>query len=159
MGKQKQLRTEVAVGHGSKRSNWILWIYSRLLTAFEQFKSTGVKFSSRLFIELAMFILLDPTSPYTAQSCDPKDNVLLTSKLTPSWIQQFMHIHNIVLLLQRGQLTCSLEKELQIERATAYHLDMVYRSFKSGVFDDNLMENVDETHFVVNLDSGRTLGF
>ena len=48
---------------------------------------------------------------------------------------------------------------MQIERATTYHLGMLYRDFESGVFDDNLMENVDETHFIVNLDNGRTLGF
>ena len=85
--KQKQLQTKAAIGHSPKRSNWVLWMYPRFLTAFEQFKSAGVKFSSRLVIELAMSILLDPTSPYITQSCDPKDNVLLTSKLTPSWIQ------------------------------------------------------------------------
>ena len=36
---------------------------------------------------------------------------------------------------------------------------MLHRGFESGVFDDNLMENVDEIHFVVNLDNGCTLGF
>ena len=131
-------------------------MYPKLLAAFE---STGVKFSSRLLIELAMSILLDPTSPYTVQSRHPKDNVLLTSKLTPSWIQQFMHVHIIVLVSQCGRLTCSPKKELQIERATTYHLGVLHRSFETGVFDENLMENIDETHFVVNLDNGRTLRF
>ena len=159
LGKQKQLCTKVAIGRGPKRSAWVLWMYPKLLVAFEQFKSIGVKFSSRLLIELTMSILLDPTSSYTIQSRDPKDNVLLTSKLTPSWIQQFMHVHNIVLLSQRGRLTCSLEKELQIERATTYHLGVLHRGFEIGVFDENLMENINETHFVVNLDKGRTFGF
>ena len=36
---------------------------------------------------------------------------------------------------------------------------MLKRSFDSGLFDENLMENIDETHFVVNMDNGRTLGF
>ena len=36
---------------------------------------------------------------------------------------------------------------------------MLHKGFKTRVFDDNLMENVDETHFVVNLENGRTLGF
>ena len=103
-----------------------------------------MKFSSRLLAELALSILLDPTSPYTAQSRDPKDDALLTSKFTPTWIQQFMHIHSIMLLSQRGRLTCSLEKELQIERATVYHLGVLQRGFGSGNFDENLMENVDE---------------
>ena len=40
-----------------------------------------------------------------------------------------------------------------------YHLGVLQRGFGSGIFDENLMENVDETHFVVNLDNGRTLGF
>ena len=118
-----------------------------------------MKFSSRLLAELALSILLDPTSPYTAQSCDPKDDALLTSKFTPTWIQQFMHVHSIVLLSQRGRLTCGPEKELQIEQATVYHLGLLQRGFGTGVYDENLMENVDETHFVVNLDNGRTLGF
>ena len=109
-----------------------------------------MKFSSRLLTELAMSILLDPTSLYTAQSRDPKDDALLTSKFTPTWIQQFMHVHSIMLLSQRGQLTCSPEKELQIERATVNHLGVLQRGFGSGIFDENLMENVDEIHFVIN---------
>ena len=36
---------------------------------------------------------------------------------------------------------------------------MLKRGFDSGLFDENLMENIDETHFVVNMDNGRTLGF
>ena len=36
---------------------------------------------------------------------------------------------------------------------------MLHKRFESGVFDDNLMENVDGTHFVVNLDNDCTLGF
>ena len=70
-----------------------------------------------------------------------------------------MHVHSIVLLSQRGQLTCSLKKKLQIKRATSYHLGVLQRGFESGIFDKNLIENVDETHFVVNLDNSRTLGF
>ena len=48
---------------------------------------------------------------------------------------------------------------MQIVRATTYHLGVLHKDFESGVFYDNLMENVEETHFVVNLDNGHTLGF
>ena len=65
-----------------------------------------------------------------------------------------MHTHNIILLPQQGRLTCSPKKELQIERATAYHLGVLHRGFETGDFDKDLMENVDETHFVINLDNG-----
>ena len=31
--------------------------------------------------------------------------------------------------------------------------------FNSGQLDDSLIENIDETHFIINMDNGRTLGF
>ena len=136
-----------------------MWLYPRLLAAFESYKRSGVKFSCRLLIELANSILLGPESPYTIHSCDPKDDILLTQKLTHSWGQQFMHVQNIVLLLQTGCLTCSPQKEIQIERNAVHHLGVLKRGFDSGLFDENLMENIDETHFVVNMNNGRTLGF
>ena len=70
-----------------------------------------------------------------------------------------MHVHNIILLSQRGCLIYSPEKELQIERSTVYHLGILKRGFETQLFDENLMENIDETHFVVNMDNGRNLGF
>jgi hypothetical protein len=103
-----------------------------LLDAFERFKKSGVKFSARLFIELAMASLLDLISPYTILSCDPKDDVLLIEKLTKSWLQQFMFVHNIVLLSQSGHLTCSPEKKYEIEMHIAFHLGVLHRGFLSG---------------------------
>jgi hypothetical protein len=118
-----------------------------------------VKFSSKLLIELALLVLLDPTSIYTVQSRDPKDNRLLIEKLNHSWIQRFMNVHNIVLLSQRGKLNCRLEKEIQIEMRAAHHLGVLQRDFQTGIFDENLIKNIVETHFVINMDNGRTLGF
>ena len=68
-------------------------------------------------------------------------------------------MHNIILLSQTCHLTCSLEKEIQIERNAVYHLGVLKRGFDSCLFDKNLMENIDETHFVINIDNGRTLSF
>jgi hypothetical protein len=53
-----------------------------------------------------------------------------------------MDVHNnIVLLSQRSRLICSVEKELQIEMGTTYHLAMLQRGFQSKEFDENVMEN------------------
>ena len=159
IGRHKQLQTKVAPGRGHKRSEWVMWLYLRLVAAFESYKRSGVKFSCRLLIKLANSILLGPESLYTIHSRDPKDDILLTQKLAHNWGQQFMHMQNIVLLSQTGRPTCSPQKEIQIERNTVHHLGVLKRSFDSGLFDENLMENIDETHFVVNMDNGRTLGF
>jgi hypothetical protein len=41
----------------------------------------------------------------------------------------------------------------------AHHLDVLQRGFQTGIFDENLIENTDETHFIINMDNGRILGF
>jgi hypothetical protein len=42
---------------------------------------------------------------------------------------------------------------------TAFHLGVLHRGFSNGKFDKNLMEYINETHFVVNMNNGRTSGF
>jgi hypothetical protein len=112
LGKRKRILTKAKPGRGSKRSEWVLWLYPNLLVAFEHFKRSAVKFSAKKLCELALFVLLGPDSIFTKQSRDPKDNRLLTKKIYYSWIQQFMDVHNIVLLSQCGRLICSVEKEI-----------------------------------------------
>jgi hypothetical protein len=102
--------TKATPGCGPKRSKWVLWLYPNLLAAFEHFKRSIVKFSAKLLYELALTVLLRQDSIFTEQSQDLKDNKLLIDKTYYSWIQQFMDVHNIVLLSQRGRLTCSIEK-------------------------------------------------
>ncbi|KAL3700031.1 hypothetical protein R1sor_018053 [Riccia sorocarpa] len=46
-----------------------------------------------------------------------------------------------------------------MEVLVAFHLGEVSREFTSGQLDEDMAENVDETHFVINMDNGRTLGF
>jgi hypothetical protein len=38
-------------------------------------------------------------------------------------------------------------------------LGVLQKGFQIGIFDENLIENIDETHFIINMDNGRTLGF
>ena len=118
-----------------------------------------MKFSPKLLIELAKMIFLGFDSLYTPVSRNLRDNILILDKFTSSWIQQFMAVHNVVLLTQRGRLTCSLKKKTQIEMHIAYHLGVLHCGFQDGIFDENLIENLDETHFTMNMDNSRALGF
>ena len=57
---------------------------------------------------------------------------------------------------------CSPKKESHIEMNTTYHLGVLHCGFQSGIFDENLIKNLDETHFTINMDNGHshhTLGF
>ena len=53
----------------------------------------------------------------------------------------------------------SPEKELQIEREVATHIGVLCNMLTSGEVDEKDLGNADETHFVINLDKGRTLKF
>jgi hypothetical protein len=59
----------------------VLWLYPRILEAFNAYRKAGVKFSSKLLIELILSILLVEDSIYHAQSRDRKDDKLLTQKI------------------------------------------------------------------------------
>jgi hypothetical protein len=61
-----------------------MWLYPQFFDAFDQFRKSSVKFSSKLLIEMALSVLLNPTSIYTIQSRDPKYNRLLIEKLNHS---------------------------------------------------------------------------
>ena len=53
----------------------------------------------------------------------------------------------------------SPKKEYQIEMNNAYHLEVLQLGFQSGTIDENLIKNLNETHFTINMDNGCTLGF
>jgi hypothetical protein len=70
-----------------------------------------------------------------------------------------MEKDNIVGGAQTGELMVCAERMEHIEKDLAYHLGVVAREFQSGALDENLVENADETNFVINMDNGKTLGF
>ena len=89
---------------------------------------------------------------------DPLDQKLIIEKISTRWVQSFMAKQNVVVRSQTGKLMCSPEKELHVQKTIAFHLGELHQDFASGELDENLIENMDETHFVINVDNGRTLG-
>ena len=53
----------------------------------------------------------------------------------------------------------SAAKQDHIEKTVAYHMGELRCSFESGNLNEELLCNMDETHFVINCDNGRTFGF
>ena len=60
---------------------------------------------------------------------------------------------------QTGKLMVSPEKRDYIEKAVAFHMGELHRGFEFGELDEEVLCNLDETHFIFNCDNGRTLGF
>lgn len=74
-------------------------------------------------------------------------------------MQHFLASNRIVLRAQTGKLMVSPAKQEWIEKSVAFHMGVLKRGFECGELNEDCVENADETHFVFNMDNGRTLGF
>ncbi|EGZ16438.1 hypothetical protein PHYSODRAFT_502225 [Phytophthora sojae] len=148
----------VISGRGRPRSAWVTWLYSKLLDEFDRLHKLGVKFEPPLLLQLAKQILRDGEGEYTHMSVDAKQTLII-EKINSRWIQCFMEAHQIVLRTQTGKRQLSQPKILHIEKEVAFHLGELQRGFADGSLDENAIENIDETHFVIDFDTGKTLGF
>lgn len=157
-GGRRRVSSKVIAGRGRPRSAWVTWLYPLLLDEFDRLRKLGVKFEPALLQQLAKQILRDSSAPYTFKSVDPK-GALIIDKITPRWVQGFMEAHQIVIRAQTGKKQLSQAKLQHIEKEVAFHLGELQRGFADGSLDENAIENIDETHFVVDFDNGKTLGF
>ncbi|ETP28207.1 hypothetical protein F442_22508 [Phytophthora nicotianae P10297] len=157
-GGRRRVSAKVTAGRGRPRSAWVKWLYTMLLDEFDRLRKLGVKFDAALLLQLAKNILRNSSEAFNTRSTDAK-GALLIDKITPRWIQSFMEAHQIVVRTQTGKKQLSEAKMLHIEKEVAFHLGELQRGFSDGSLDENAVENIDETHFVVDFDNGKTLGF
>jgi hypothetical protein len=55
-------------------------------------------------------------------------------------------------------MSWSPAKERHVRMLIAFHLGNLYRGFHLGEYNKNYIENVDETHFVINMGNDKMLG-
>ncbi|KAI2506922.1 hypothetical protein MHU86_7514 [Fragilaria crotonensis] len=158
ISKVTRVNLKASAGRGRKASAWVVHVYAELMDEFLCLRKTGLKFSTALLGTLARDIIKNSDGLFNSHYRDPHDNKLIQDKITTRWVQCFMSNHNVVVRSQTGKLMCSPEKELHIQKTIAFHMGELHRGFSSGELDENLIENMDETHFVINVDNGRTLG-
>jgi hypothetical protein len=128
---------------------WVVKLHEKLLNEFHRVSKAGVKMSPALIKELARHIVQhDPTS----------NQGEILPLITDRWVQHFRNKHDIVVREVCGKLRVSPDKEVQIEKAVAFHLGEMKRLFDNPEISDDMLENIDETHFTVDLSNSKTLG-
>ena len=109
---------------------------------------------------LALHLVKNSTSTsYSLNYVDPRSELPISGLLSARWVQAFAERFRIISRAHTGKLLTSPSKEEFIEKEVAYHLCQLCRDFRAGRISENDIENADETHFVINYDNGRTLGF
>lgn len=79
---------------------------------------------------------------------------------TDAWrMQSFAERFHIVSSAHTGKHELSPSKQNEIDEDVARHLAYMYRLLSSGAAGEHDIKNADETHFVVNTNNNRTLGF
>ena len=90
---------------------------------------------------------------------DPRSNRPIIEHINSRFVPSFANRFRIVSRTHKGKHNMSPQKEFQNEKEIAFCLGIMKRSFESNLIYENDVQNMDETHFVINVDNGRTLGF
>lgn len=152
----KRAHFKAMAGRGRKRTKWVAALYPDLLADFERLRAAGLKFSSSVLRTHAIKLINDAEEGSYYRRGARHNGKPILERITVLWIQHFMAAN--VLRAQIGKLMVSPEKELLIEKSVAFHLGELKRGFESGLLNETRIENADETHFVFNMDNGKTLG-
>lgn len=155
----KRCNMKAMSGRGRKRAEWVEDLYTDLRYDFERLRSVGVKFNTSLLLLHAKKLVSDAPPESSYFNVRMRNGKTVVEHLTIRWIQSFMAANRIVLRSQCGKLSVSPEKQLHIEKSVAFHLGKIKRAFENGDIDEDNIENADETHFVFNMDNGKTLAF
>lgn len=155
----RRVNFKVVAGRGRRRATWVAALYPALLSEFERLRAASVKLSPAVLRCVAKSLISGAPLGSPFHKDVNVDGKLLEDKVTIRWVQTFMSSHNIVVRRQAGKLATSPEKQTFIEKSVAHHLGELKRGFESGALKEEMIENADETHFIFNMDNGRTIGF
>ncbi|KAL3685112.1 hypothetical protein R1sor_003134 [Riccia sorocarpa] len=156
---RRVMHFKATIGRGRKRMAWTQFLYPLVRDEFERLRNACVKFSPGVLRSMAKAVLCGANHPqFTPQTVMPDCPKPLIERINSRWIQSFQEHFNIVHRAQTSKLMVSQAKQERIERSVAVHLRMLAGQFQSGQLDENLLENTDETHFMINMDNGKTLG-
>ena len=79
--------------------------------------------------------------------------------ISARFTQAFADIYGILSRDHTVRRKTSAQKLKFIEKQVAFHLGFLSRTLQSGQIEEDNLENADATHFVINMDNRRTLGF
>ncbi|OWZ17956.1 hypothetical protein PHMEG_0008026 [Phytophthora megakarya] len=147
-----------ALGRGKKLGTQWVWLYPLLLAEFQRLRRAGVKTSNHLVAEIGIVFIEDSEHPmfnvrYTVKSTPFAD------LMTPRRVQDFFERCNIVYRRHKGKKQVNVEKQMQIDMTVAKHLGALMRQFEDGTLLPAQQYNMNDSHFVIDLDDGKTLDF
>ncbi|KAE9313168.1 hypothetical protein PF001_g8870 [Phytophthora fragariae] len=134
------------------------WLYPLMLIEFRRLRRAGVNMSNQLVAEMGV-VFIEDSEHHFFNARLAVNGKPFTSLLTPRRIRDFLERNNIVYRCHKGKKQVNEEKQMEINRAVARHLGCLKRPFQDGSPDPEHQYNMDESHFVIDLDDGNPLDF
>lgn len=157
-GNRHQFVVKAAQGRGPKLGEHWSWLYPILLDEFERLRKAGVKMSTRLLQDIAV-TLIEESQHAKFNNRFRINEKPFSTLVTFRRLQDFTDRFNIVYRRLKGKKQVSSDKQEEIHNAVAAHLGELKRLFDDNLIDPSLQFNMDESHFVIDLDDGKTLDF
>ena len=129
------------------------------LIEFQRFKATRCKLSYHLIVEIAREILRSGELGIFDQNYRDRANKKIIEKVHYQWAISFAEKHNIVIRHRKGKHSVSPEKQAEIEKGVVRFLALLKKAFEQGELDQKTLSNMDETHFIIDMDDKKSLGF
>ena len=98
-------------------------------------------------------------SAYNSYDVDPTTRRQMSAHVTMKWVDSFLNRFNLVTRRQSGALSRSPSQTSFIERKVSYNLGCLQQRFEANLLDDNMVDNMDETHFIFYMYNHKTLSF
>ena len=156
----KRVYLKANADRGRKRLPWMSSLHEELRSEFDRLRKLGVKFNLVSLRSLALQIVANSTSDdYSANMIHPRSNRPTIEHINSRFVRSFADLFRIVSRAHKWKHRMSPQQELQIEKEVPIHLGVMKIRFESNLVNEKDVENMDETHFVINVGNGRTLGF
>lgn len=158
-GLRKRYMVKAKTGRGRRRAAWVEMLYNDLAEEFRYVRRSGVKVNGRVLAAMARHLIekAPPESPYHISVRDPGSSKPIISHIASQWVSRFCETKGIVCRSQTGKLMTSPAKQLEIDLSVVKHLPVLKHDFDSGILDEDLCFNMDETGFHINMDNSKTL--
>lgn len=96
-------------------------------------------------------------SPFHIDVIDPRTKHPIIQHIKAQWVVRFCDVQGVVCRTQIGNLLNSPAKQQEIDLSIVCHLAQLKWEFENGELEDDLVFNMDENSFHVDMDDSKTL--
>ena len=154
----KRIAVNSFYGRGKRRHDWVEFLHAVLLCEFERYVAADVQLSRASLRDVSLHVIHEEDSLFGTKHLDNTSNMPIVNHVTMKFFDCSMSRFIIVIRKQSGLLSRSASRVQFIHKQVGYHLAEMKRRFDTGM-DQNMVENMDETHFLFDLHNCETLGF